>query len=220
MLGLPKSTELTQALPKTRIFAKFDLKSAQKESFDADVSRMSIVNVISPRTIPALPAGDNLEATLASMNKLLLEGDHNINIESLGASDVEDGGYSSSSDDYDEEDEEDYADGDYDDEEEGSVVKKSSLVPVGITFVVSDSTNTIHAALDSIERSVRNYDIASATITFKDASVDEEGTSTGPKIELTATYRAYYSKASKFEEKIKKVCADKTSEKCNGNSNK
>lgn len=62
MLGLPKSTELTQALPKTRIFAKFDLKSAQKESFDADVSRMSIVNVISPRTIPALPAGDTKES--------------------------------------------------------------------------------------------------------------------------------------------------------------
>ncbi len=62
MLGLPKSTELTQALPKTRIFAKFDLKSSQKESFDADVSRMSIVNVISPRTIPALPAGDTKES--------------------------------------------------------------------------------------------------------------------------------------------------------------
>lgn len=62
MLGLPKSTELTQALPKARIFAKFDLKSAQKESFDADVSRMSIVNVISPRTIPALPVGDTKES--------------------------------------------------------------------------------------------------------------------------------------------------------------
>ena len=62
MLGLPKSTELTQALPKTRVFAKFDFKSAQKESFDADVSRMSIVNVISPRAIPALPAGDTKES--------------------------------------------------------------------------------------------------------------------------------------------------------------
>lgn len=62
MLGLPKSTELTQAFPKTRVFAKFDLKSAQKDSFDADVSRMSIVNVISPRTIPALPAGDTKES--------------------------------------------------------------------------------------------------------------------------------------------------------------
>lgn len=62
MLGLPKSTELTQALPKARIFAKFDLKSAQKESFDADVSRMSIVNVISPRTIPALSAGNTKES--------------------------------------------------------------------------------------------------------------------------------------------------------------
>lgn len=58
MLGLPKSTELTQALPKARIFAKFDLKSAQKDHFDADVSRMSIVNVISPRTVPALHKGE------------------------------------------------------------------------------------------------------------------------------------------------------------------
>ena len=215
-----KSNENLEVLARTRSADCASITSKDLEK--AGISDLELSRTCSAlRIIPdALPAGDNLEATLASMNKLLLEGDHNINIESLGASDVEDGGYSSSSDDYDEEDEEDYADEDYDDEEEGSVVKKSSLVPVGITFVVSDSTNTIHAALDSIERSVRNYDIASATITFKDASVDEEGTSTGPKIELTATYRAYYSKASKFEEKIKKVCADKTSEKCNGNSNK
>ena len=62
MLGLPKSTELSQALPKTRIFAKFDLRSSQKDRFDEDVSRMSIVNVISPRTIPALPVGENVES--------------------------------------------------------------------------------------------------------------------------------------------------------------
>ena len=62
MLGLPKSTELSQALPKTRIFAKFDLRSSQKDRFDEDVSRMSIVNVISPRTIPALPVGEKVES--------------------------------------------------------------------------------------------------------------------------------------------------------------
>lgn len=60
MLGLPKSTELSQPLPKTRIFAKFDLRSSQKDRFDEDISRMSIVNVISPRTIPALPVGENV----------------------------------------------------------------------------------------------------------------------------------------------------------------
>ena len=62
MLGLPKSTELSQPLPKTRIFAKFDLRSSQKDRFDEDISRMSIVNVISPRTIPALPVGEKVES--------------------------------------------------------------------------------------------------------------------------------------------------------------
>ena len=62
MLGLPKSTELSQQLPKTRIFAKFDLRSSQKDRFDEDISRMSIVNVISPRTIPALPIGEKVES--------------------------------------------------------------------------------------------------------------------------------------------------------------
>ena len=62
MLGLSKSTELSQALPKARIFAKFDLRSSQKDRFDEDISRMAIVNVISPRTIPALPAGETRES--------------------------------------------------------------------------------------------------------------------------------------------------------------
>lgn len=62
MLGLPKSTELSQALPKARIFAKFDLRSSQKDRFDEDISRMAIVNVISQRTIPALPPGEKVES--------------------------------------------------------------------------------------------------------------------------------------------------------------
>ncbi len=62
MLGLPKSTDLSQALPKARIFAKFDLRASQKDRFDEDISRMAIVNVISPRTIPALPAGETRES--------------------------------------------------------------------------------------------------------------------------------------------------------------
>lgn len=62
MLGLPKSTELSQQLPKTRVFAKFDLRTSQKDRFDEDISRMSIVNVISPRTIPALPVGEKVES--------------------------------------------------------------------------------------------------------------------------------------------------------------
>ena len=57
MLGLPKSTELSQALPKTRIFAKFELRSIQKDRFDEDISRITIVNEISQRKVPALHPG-------------------------------------------------------------------------------------------------------------------------------------------------------------------
>ena len=57
MFGLPISTERKQQLPKKAIYAKFDLKPAQRESFDADISRIDIVAVVSPATIPALGEG-------------------------------------------------------------------------------------------------------------------------------------------------------------------
>lgn len=57
MYGLPISTERKRQLPKKAIYVKFDLNSAQRESFDADVARIDIVAVISPATIPALSEG-------------------------------------------------------------------------------------------------------------------------------------------------------------------
>lgn len=61
MLGLPKATEISQQLPKKAIFAKFGLKPAQREHFDDDISRMLIVNAISPTTIPTLRKGSEVE---------------------------------------------------------------------------------------------------------------------------------------------------------------
>lgn len=58
MYGLPLSTERKQQLPKKAIYTKFDLKSSQRESFDADIARMDIVSVVSPVTVPALSEGD------------------------------------------------------------------------------------------------------------------------------------------------------------------
>lgn len=60
MYGLPISTERKQQLSKKAIYAKFDLKSAQRESFDADISRIDIVAVVSQETIPALGAGTSV----------------------------------------------------------------------------------------------------------------------------------------------------------------
>lgn len=61
MLGLPKSTEITKQLPKKAIFQKFELKPAQRDHFDADISKMVIVNAISQNTLPALQKGEYVE---------------------------------------------------------------------------------------------------------------------------------------------------------------
>ena len=57
MYGLPQTTEVRKQLPKKAIYAKYELKSSQRESFDADIARMDIVAVISTSTVPALNAG-------------------------------------------------------------------------------------------------------------------------------------------------------------------
>ena len=61
MLGLPIATEISKALPKKAIFAKFELKPAQRDHFDEDVAKLAIVNIISPTTIPALLKGEQIE---------------------------------------------------------------------------------------------------------------------------------------------------------------
>ena len=62
MLGLPKSTEIKpKQLPKKAIFEKFALKPAQRDHFDADISKMVIVNAISQNTLPALQKGEAVD---------------------------------------------------------------------------------------------------------------------------------------------------------------
>lgn len=51
MLNLPKSTEMSKQLPKKAIYEKFNLNTAAKDRFDADISKITIVNEISPNTV-------------------------------------------------------------------------------------------------------------------------------------------------------------------------
>ncbi|WP_313151680.1 DUF4391 domain-containing protein [Lacrimispora sp.] len=51
MLGLPKATELHKQLPKKAIYAKFQMNMAAKEKIDSDISRITIVNEISPAKV-------------------------------------------------------------------------------------------------------------------------------------------------------------------------
>ena len=55
MLGLPKSTELNQPLPKTAIYARFQMYAAEKTKIDADISRIVIVNEVSAAKLNLAP---------------------------------------------------------------------------------------------------------------------------------------------------------------------
>lgn len=61
MYGLPHTTEIRKQLPKKAIYAKFELKPAQRDGFDADVSRIDIVAVVSPTTVPAIASGVDIK---------------------------------------------------------------------------------------------------------------------------------------------------------------
>jgi len=51
MLGLGAATELHKQLPKKEIYAKFQMNTSAKEKIDADISRITIVNEISPSKV-------------------------------------------------------------------------------------------------------------------------------------------------------------------------
>lgn len=57
MYGLPISTAINKPLYKTAIFEKFNLKAAERERFDADISRMALVAYVAPSRVPALKEG-------------------------------------------------------------------------------------------------------------------------------------------------------------------
>ena len=61
MLGLPRATEVKRQLPKSAIYRKFAMNTAAREKFDADISRIDIVNEISPANT-TLVAGENISS--------------------------------------------------------------------------------------------------------------------------------------------------------------
>lgn len=61
MLGLPKATELSKQLPKKAIYTKFKMNTAEKEKIDKDISRITIVNEVSPSKV-SLSAGEEVKS--------------------------------------------------------------------------------------------------------------------------------------------------------------
>lgn len=61
MLKLPEVTQLQKSLPKVQIYRKFQLTNSQQTKFDADISRIDIVNEVSSRTIPSIKEGEKVK---------------------------------------------------------------------------------------------------------------------------------------------------------------
>ena len=61
MYGLPQATIINQPLYKKTVFEKFNLKTAERDRFDADISKMALVARISPATVPALQEGQEVK---------------------------------------------------------------------------------------------------------------------------------------------------------------
>lgn len=61
MYGLPASTLVNRPLYKKAVFEKFNLKAAERDRFDADISKMAIVAYVSPSKIPALHEGQEVK---------------------------------------------------------------------------------------------------------------------------------------------------------------
>ncbi len=61
MLNIPKSTEIYKQLPKRAVFAKFQMNTATKEKIDADISKIVIVNEITPNRIN-ITAGEKVKS--------------------------------------------------------------------------------------------------------------------------------------------------------------
>ena len=61
MFGLPATTAINKPLYKKAVFEKFNLKAAERDRFDADISRMMLVARVSTATVPALTKGKEIE---------------------------------------------------------------------------------------------------------------------------------------------------------------
>lgn len=61
MYQLPISTIINKPLYKKAVYEKFNLKTIERERFDADISKMTLVARISTATVPALAEGEQIK---------------------------------------------------------------------------------------------------------------------------------------------------------------
>ncbi len=60
MLGLPSQTEIKKIIPKNTVFTKFALNTSARNTFDADIKQMTLVNTVSDGNI-SIEAGEKIK---------------------------------------------------------------------------------------------------------------------------------------------------------------
>jgi len=58
MFGLPASTELRKSIPKDALFSKFNVTGKEKNRFDDQIHRITVLNAINPETVNIGPSAD------------------------------------------------------------------------------------------------------------------------------------------------------------------
>ena len=58
MFGLPASTELRKAIPKDALFSKFNVTGKEKNRFDDQIHKITVLNSINPETVNIGPSDD------------------------------------------------------------------------------------------------------------------------------------------------------------------
>ena len=61
MYSLPTSTTINKPLYKKAVFEKFNLKTAERDRFDADISKMVLMAFVSQKRVPALADGKEIK---------------------------------------------------------------------------------------------------------------------------------------------------------------
>ena len=85
---------------------------------------------------------------------------------------------------------------------------------IGAGITLQGDPAAVRHGIETIEQSIRNYDITSAFIEWSD-NVSADG-SKSARIDFSASYNAYYSDPVNIRTYKKTVCADAENEKCPG----
>lgn len=160
------------------------------------------------RVIPdTLPAALNVEATLASFNQLLLWSNGRTGVSINGLS--EDSALTAQTISITDGTNQSATGATNTSTANTTNATTSTIHGVGVAVSLNDSASRVRSALDTIETSVRNYDIKTASLVWS-------GEGDSRKIELSATFSAYYADSVTVSKKKLKVCADYTNKKCTG----